>query len=160
MERCLYIGNTSGEKVFSRNVARNVRRICRERGAMSLTGYPARRWEHGRYADPYMREDLNDYGILIDTLESGVTWGNLHRLHRGVRELIKSRPNIIPTSGAITIYGTTFNKPPSFNAANPACATAAPANPPTRACEETNCLIPWAYSRRSNSPTLDHVDAY
>ncbi len=71
---------------------------------MSLTGYPAKRWEHGRYTDPYMREDLNDYGILIDTLESGVTWDNLHRLHQGVREFIKARPRTICMTHASHFY--------------------------------------------------------
>ena len=62
---------------------------------MYITGYPARKWEHGRYTDPYMREDLNDFGIMIDTLESAVTWDNLHNLHQGVRAFIKKRPNTI-----------------------------------------------------------------
>jgi alkyldihydroxyacetonephosphate synthase len=104
MERCLYIGTTEGERGFSRNAAKNVRRICRAHGAMSLTGYPAKRWEHGRYTDPYMREDLNDYGILIDTLESGVTWDNLHRLHQGVRDFIKSRPRTVCMTHASHFY--------------------------------------------------------
>jgi len=51
-----------------------------------------------------MREDLNDYGILIDTLESGVTWGNLHHLHRGVREFIKSRPGTVCMTHASHFY--------------------------------------------------------
>jgi alkyldihydroxyacetonephosphate synthase len=104
MQRCLYIGTTEGERGFSKNVAKNVRRVCRAHGAMSLTSYPAKRWEHGRYTDPYMREDLNDYGILIDTLESGVTWDNLHRLHQGVREFIKARPRTICMTHASHFY--------------------------------------------------------
>ena len=59
------------------------REVARENGAIYLTGYAASKWEHTRYTEPYMREDLNDYGILIDTLEAGVTWDNLHRLHQG-----------------------------------------------------------------------------
>ncbi len=104
MERCLYIGTTEGEKAFSKNVARKVRRVCKAHGAMSLTGYPTRRWEHGRYTDPYMREDLNDYGIMIDTLESAVTWDNLHRLHRGVRAFIKARPRTVCMTHASHFY--------------------------------------------------------
>jgi alkyldihydroxyacetonephosphate synthase len=104
MERCLYIGNTEGETGFSRNVAKKVKRICKAHGAMSLGGYAAKRWEHGRYTDPYMREDLNDYGIMIDTLESGVTWDNLHRLHQGVRSFIKARPRTICMTHASHFY--------------------------------------------------------
>ena len=104
MQRCLYIGHTEGEEAFSKNVERGVKRICRASGAMNLTGYATKRWEHGRYTDPYMREDLNDYGIVIDTLEAGVTWDNLHRLHQGVRAFVKSRPRTICMTHASHFY--------------------------------------------------------
>jgi alkyldihydroxyacetonephosphate synthase len=51
-----------------------------------------------------MREDLMDYGIIIDTVESGVTWDNLHRLHQGVRAYIKARPQIICMTHASHFY--------------------------------------------------------
>jgi alkyldihydroxyacetonephosphate synthase len=104
MQRCLFIGMAEGERQFARNVKKQVKRVCRSYGAMYLTGYPVRNWEHGRYTDPYMREDLNDFGIIIDTLETGVTWDNLHRLHQGVREFIKSRPNTVCTAHGSHFY--------------------------------------------------------
>jgi alkyldihydroxyacetonephosphate synthase len=94
-ERCLMIGMADGEKGFAKNVKKNVSRICKANGAMSLTGYATKKWEHGRYLDPYMREDLQDYGVVIDTLESGVTWSNIHRLHQEVRKVVKSRPQTV-----------------------------------------------------------------
>jgi len=51
-----------------------------------------------------MREDLNDFGIIIDTLETGVTWENLHNLHSNVRSFIKSRPNTICMTHASHFY--------------------------------------------------------
>ncbi len=93
--RCLCIGHTEGELGFSKNVKRCVKRICRKYGAMYLTGYPVTQWEHGRFADPYMREDLNDFGITIETLETAVTWANLHNVHQGVRAYIKKRPQTV-----------------------------------------------------------------
>lgn len=104
MERCLYIGHTEGEKGFTNNVKKKVKKICRQHGAMYITGYPVKKWEHGRYADPYMREDLNDFGIMIDTLESGITWDKLHNLHQGVRTYIKNRPNTICMTHASHFY--------------------------------------------------------
>ena len=62
---------------------------------MYITGVPLKNWERGRYTDPYLREDLNDFGIMIDTLESAVPWDRLHGLWRGVREHIKSHPNTV-----------------------------------------------------------------
>lgn len=104
MQRCLYIGQSEGEANFAKNIKRSVKKICREYGGMYLTGYPLKNWEHGRFADPYMREDLNDFGIIIDTLESGVAWDNIHNLHSGVRDFIKSRPHTICMTHASHFY--------------------------------------------------------
>lgn len=104
MQRCLYIGQTEGEKGFSKNVKKKVKGICRKYGGMYITGYPVKNWEHGRYTDPYMREDLQDYGIMTDTLESAVTWDAIHNLHRGVRKFIKDRPNTICMTHASHFY--------------------------------------------------------
>ena len=93
--RCLFIGLAQGEKGFTKNLKKKVKKICKNNSAMYITGYPTKKWEHGRYTDPYMREDLNDFGIMIDTLESAVTWDNLHNLYQGVRTFIKQRPNTI-----------------------------------------------------------------
>lgn len=104
MQRCLCLGNVEGDKDYTRLVAGKIKRIARKYGAISLGGYAARKWEHTRYTEPYMREDLNDYGILLDTLEVGVTWDNLHRLHEGVRAYIKSRPDTICMTHASHFY--------------------------------------------------------
>ena len=104
MERCLFIGTSEGEKHFTRNVKRKVKKICKKFGGMYITGYPVSKWEHGRYTDPYMREDLQDYGIFIDTLETGVMWDRLMDLHRGVREVVKSRPHTVCMTHASHFY--------------------------------------------------------
>ncbi len=104
MERCLCLGTTEGEKGFARHVRDQVARICKQNGAMTLTGFATKLWEKTRYREPYMREDLMDYGIIIDTVESGVTWDNLHRLHQGVRAFIKKRPQIICMTHASHFY--------------------------------------------------------
>ena len=103
-QRSLCLGNIEGDKDFTRLVAHKIRRIAREHGALPLTGYPTRMWEHTRYTEPYMREDLNDYGIFLDTLETSVTWDNLHRVHQGVRAFIKSRPGTICMTHASHFY--------------------------------------------------------
>jgi alkyldihydroxyacetonephosphate synthase len=94
-QRCLCLGTAEGEKGFAGHVKKMASKIARQHGAMSLTGYATRQWEHGRYSDIHMREDLLDYGIIIDTLETAVTWENLHRLHQGVRAFVKSRPGTL-----------------------------------------------------------------
>lgn len=104
MQRCLSLGNVEGDKDYTHLVARKIKAIARRHGAMSLGSYAPNKWEHTRYTEPYMREDLGDYGILIDTLEAAVTWDNLHRLHEGVRAYVKSRPNTMCLTHASHFY--------------------------------------------------------
>ncbi len=104
MERCLCIGTAEGERGYAKHVKEQITRICRQYRAMTLTGFTARMWEKTRYREPYMREDLQDYGVIIDTVESGVTWDNLHRLHQGVRAYIKNRPQTICMTHASHFY--------------------------------------------------------
>ena len=91
--RCLMMGQAEGEKSFAATVLRQVKKRCQKNQGFSLTGYPMRKWYKGRFSDPYMRDALNDYGILIDTLESSVTWENLHELHTKVRAVVKANPH-------------------------------------------------------------------
>jgi len=93
--RCLLLGSADGERGYARNVRRQVARTAREHGAMATSGLVTRAWEHGRFRDPYLREDLQDYGLMTDTLECAVTWSNLERVHREVRAFCKSRPRTI-----------------------------------------------------------------
>jgi alkyldihydroxyacetonephosphate synthase len=104
MQRCLSLGNVEGDKDYTCLVARKIKAIARRHGAMSLGGYATHKWEHTRYTEPYMREDLGDYDILIDTLEAAVTWDNLHRVHEGVRAYVKSRPDTMCMTHASHFY--------------------------------------------------------
>jgi len=103
-ERCMLLGTADGEKGFARRVAKMVHRAAKKHGGMSTTGYVARRWEHGRFMDPYMREDLQDYGIIIDTLECTVNWSNIEKVWHQVRSYCKSRPRTICMSHASHFY--------------------------------------------------------
>jgi len=104
LQRCLCLGNVEGDRDYTGLVARKIKQVASRHGAISLGGYAARKWETTRYTEPYMREDLNDYGILIDTLETSVTWDNLHRLHQGVRSFVKSRPDTMCMTHASHFY--------------------------------------------------------
>ncbi|MRR29397.1 FAD-binding oxidoreductase [bacterium] len=96
MKRCLLLGSADGDGAYTSLVARKVTQIARRHRAFTLTPFQVtQRWEKSRFTDPYMREDLMDFGILIDTLECAVTWQQLPEVHASVREFIKSRPNTI-----------------------------------------------------------------
>ena len=96
MQRCMFIGMSEGEGDFARLVARKLHKIFKKHGAFSLTvAKVTQSWEKSRFTDPFIREDLMDYGVLIDTLECAVTWDNLAKVHSDVRAFIKSRPKTI-----------------------------------------------------------------
>lgn len=104
MERCLLLGFTDGAAPFTKVVAREIARICRRHGAMSTTGLVTRGWEKGRFRDPYMREDLQDYGIMTDTLECSVNWEMLEHVYESVRSFCHSRPRTICTTHMSHFY--------------------------------------------------------
>lgn len=103
-ERCLFLGFTDGERDFTKNIKRKLHKVCRQYGGFYLTGIPTKGWEHGRFRDPYMREDLQDYGIMTDTLECSVTWETMEQVHKGVRAYCKSRPNTICMTHMSHVY--------------------------------------------------------
>ncbi|MEW5815569.1 MAG: FAD-binding oxidoreductase [Spirochaetota bacterium] len=94
-ERCLLLGTADGERGFARHIDKMVHHVCRRYGAMSTTGYPVRKWEQSRFTDPYMRDDMQDFGIITDTLECAVNWEQLEHVYKTVRSFCKSRPDTV-----------------------------------------------------------------
>ncbi len=94
-EQCLLLGTVDGDKSYTSLVKRKIGKICKKYHAFYTTGFVTKAWEHGRFTDPYMREDLLDYGIVIDTLECSVNWETMPKVHSEVRKFCKSRPQTI-----------------------------------------------------------------
>jgi alkyldihydroxyacetonephosphate synthase len=96
MQRCVLLGTIDGEADFAKLVQRKLHRICKQHGAFTLTPFGiTQAWEKSRFTDPFLREDLMDHGILIDTLECGVTWAQMGEVHQKVRAFVKRRPRTI-----------------------------------------------------------------
>lgn len=98
MERCLFLGFTDGERGFSKNVAKNIKKIAKRFGGMSLTSYVTKSWEKGRFNDPYLRDTMMDFGVVTDTLECTVNWSNMAKVHEEVRKICHDLPNTIVTT--------------------------------------------------------------
>jgi alkyldihydroxyacetonephosphate synthase len=103
-QRCLLLGTADGDKRYTRMVKKTVHRVCKRYKAMNLTSYPAKKWEHGRFRDPYMRESMQDFGIIIDTLECAVNWEIMEDVHSSVRKYCKSRPDTICMTHMSHVY--------------------------------------------------------
>ena len=94
-KRVLMLGWSEGEKHFSKNVAKQIDKICKKHGAMYTTSIVTKGWEKGRFTDPYLREDMGDYDLMLDTLECSVNWDNFTNVYESVRRFCKSRPDTI-----------------------------------------------------------------
>ena len=62
--------------------------VCRRHHAFPVGASVGERWEHGRYDGPYLREDLLDEGMLVETLETSATWSQLSGTREGVRRAL------------------------------------------------------------------------
>jgi alkyldihydroxyacetonephosphate synthase len=64
--------------------------LLRAGGGVSLGHRPGEAWYRSRYAAPYLRDELLDRGVLVDTLETATSWSNLAKLHGAVRDALRS----------------------------------------------------------------------
>lgn len=96
--KCMFLGWSEGEKHFAKNQARQIHKICRSYKAMPLGKIPVDGWERGRFRDPYLRDSMQDFGIMTDTLECTVNWDNMQHVYETVRAYCKSRPNTVCTT--------------------------------------------------------------
>jgi alkyldihydroxyacetonephosphate synthase len=82
---CLAIvGLEGGEEEVERG-RRRAGELLRAGGAVALGRRPGEAWARGRYAAPYLRDELLDRGILVETLETAAPWSRLLQVHRAVR---------------------------------------------------------------------------
>jgi alkyldihydroxyacetonephosphate synthase len=103
-EMCLFLGFTNGEKGFSKNCAKNVHRVSKRYGGIWLSGLVCRGWEKGRFSDPYLRDTMQDFSLVMDTMECSVNWSNMSKVHREVRSYVKSRPKTICMTHMSHVY--------------------------------------------------------
>lgn len=56
----------------------------RSAGAVGLGEGAGRAWLRGRYAAPYLRDELLDRGVLVETFETATNWGALDGVYHAV----------------------------------------------------------------------------
>lgn len=64
------------------------RHMARLRGR-AIGAIPAKAWYHGRFRQPYARDVMMDRGLLVDTLETSVSWSRLPSLHVELRAALE-----------------------------------------------------------------------
>lgn len=85
---CLAITTFEGSAEHVEARAGAVSALLCAAGGTDLGAEPARRWEHGRFGAPYLRDALLDAGVLAETLETATSWANLLRLKSAVTDAL------------------------------------------------------------------------
>ncbi|MDN5743850.1 MAG: hypothetical protein L0H31_01880 [Nocardioidaceae bacterium] len=62
-----------------------VRTALTEMGGTALGADAGDSWAAGRFDAPYLRDSLQDVGILVETLETATFWSNRERLYEAVK---------------------------------------------------------------------------
>jgi alkyldihydroxyacetonephosphate synthase len=62
--------------------------MLRAGGGIALGARPGEAWLRGRYAAPYLRDQLLDRGVMVETLETATSWSRLGDLHAAVKTAI------------------------------------------------------------------------
>lgn len=78
---------TEEDTAYRREQAAAVLRDC---GGEYLGEAPGRKWAHGRYSAPYLRDSLLDAGAFAETLETATFWSRVPELYASVREALTS----------------------------------------------------------------------
>jgi alkyldihydroxyacetonephosphate synthase len=81
---CLGIFGWEGEAEDVRQRSGDTLALLRRAGGLPLGGSPGRAWALGRFAAPYLRDDLMTLGVMVDTVETAGRWSLLLELRDNV----------------------------------------------------------------------------
>jgi alkyldihydroxyacetonephosphate synthase len=85
---CLGLTLFEGTKEHTESRHAETRALVEAHGGTSLGEEPARAWERGRFAAPYLRDSLLAAGALCETLETATDWSNIPALKAAVTEAL------------------------------------------------------------------------
>lgn len=60
---------------------RQAAQVCQDCHGLSVGSSAGESWKRERFAQPYLRDVMLGFGILVDTLETATSWANLLRLY-------------------------------------------------------------------------------
>jgi alkyldihydroxyacetonephosphate synthase len=86
---CIAIVGFEGEEEDVERRRRRTAALLRAGGGVALGARPGAAWLRGRYAGPYLRDELLDRRVLVETLETATSWANLGRLHAAVGDALR-----------------------------------------------------------------------
>ncbi len=86
---CLMICGWEGERESVRRRRSLGQTRLRRGGAVPLGSSAGRSWVRNRYGGPYLRDELMNLGVMVETLETAHTWSRLDELYRAVGDALR-----------------------------------------------------------------------
>jgi alkyldihydroxyacetonephosphate synthase len=87
-EGCLAIFGFEGSERDVHGRREHALAAARDGGGLAVGRSPGEAWQAGRFAAPYLRDELLTQGVMVETLETATQWSNLTRLHGLVTDAI------------------------------------------------------------------------
>jgi alkyldihydroxyacetonephosphate synthase len=86
---CIAILGFEGEAEEVGDRANRARMMLRAAGGLRLGKRPGAAWLAQRYRAPYLRDELLDRGVMVETLETATSWSNIEHLHDAVATALR-----------------------------------------------------------------------
>jgi alkyldihydroxyacetonephosphate synthase len=67
----------------------------RDAGGVALGQSAGRAWVRSRFQGPYVRDELMDRGVMVETLETATTWAQLFTLYRAVGDVLRAHAPLV-----------------------------------------------------------------
>lgn len=85
---CLMLVGLEGDDDEVGYQARTVGSLCRRFEGFDIGAGPGKKWLQSRFELPYLRDDLLDRRVLVDTLETATSWRHLLTLYAAVKDAL------------------------------------------------------------------------
>jgi alkyldihydroxyacetonephosphate synthase len=85
---CIAIVGFEGDEEDAERRRRHTAGLLRAGGGIALGPRPGEAWLRSRYSAPYLRDELLDRRVMVETLETATSWSNLTSLHAAVAEAL------------------------------------------------------------------------
>jgi alkyldihydroxyacetonephosphate synthase len=86
---CIAILGFEGEEEDVERRRRQTAGLLRAGGGISIGPRPGEAWLRSRYSGPYLRDELLDRRVMVETLETATSWANLESLHAAVADSLR-----------------------------------------------------------------------
>ncbi len=97
------VGFDGGESEVAARRRRTLH-LLRRAGGLPVGSSPGRAWRAGRFAAPYLRDELLGLGVMVETLETATQWSNLAALHERVTRAIEGALEAEGTPGLVMCH--------------------------------------------------------